>query len=693
VERIAAAVEAAGFTCQVIDHSALSSAAEWFSRVEDSHDFVLYVAEADEPAWAALCARQVDRVFVVGQCLLAPPNRPLPHAGVLDAQRRTDLILLRDPRMARPHNTSVWIDAVQPGRWFQAQEGDQADADRLARVITGTAVGVVMSGGGARAYSHIGALRALRDAGVPIDFVGGSSMGAVVAAGPAMGWSLEELEDRIRKSFVDSDPLSDITFPMLAMTRANKVERLLEQAYGDTDMADLSRPFFAVSTNLTAGRIEVHRRGLMRRAMRASIAIPGLLPPVVIDGQVLVDGAVLNNLPAEVMRQMNSGPVIGIDMSQARGVDPALIQHPPSIWRLLATGAWRRGPPIVSIMMRSATLTSDAEIERSRAIVDILIQPTPDGVDIRDWKAYGPAVDAGYRAMQAELETLDGPVTGLRRRRSAPRNQKQTRKRQKRHPVRPTRERLRKRVGKRRKISVPHSRIILQRRQMRSQRRPLHPLQHRIRPGQGVQIGRGPDIHVLAGFGQHAVVGVGAQQGLDRLPVAQPVRPWPLRHDGAHGLVMQRIPRQRHLDRDHAVGRQQPRQPPQQPLMIRQPLQRSVGEDQVHGRVRHPRRQIRLHPLHIRTRRPRLLQHGRAGIQPDHSRARMPPFQQRRVLPRPAAQIHDQARLQIAGQPQQQIQRGPIPLGLEPAVLMGVPGGRQVAHGGELSRQGAALGK
>jgi NTE family protein len=417
VERVAAAIEASGFTCQVIDHSALSSATEWFSRVEDAHDFVLYVAEADEPAWAALCARQVDRVFVVGQCLLAPPNRPLPHAGVLDAQRRTDLILLRDPRMARPANTSVWIDAVQPGRWFQAVEGDQADADRIARVITGMGVGVVMSGGGARAYSHIGALRALRDAGVPVDFVGGSSMGAVIAAGPAMGWSLEELEERIRRSFVDSDPLSDITFPMLAMTRAKKVDGLLQAAYGDIDMADLARPFFAVSTNLTSGRIEVHRRGLMRRAMRASIAIPGLLPPIVIDGQVLVDGAVLSNLPAEVMRQMNSGPVIGIDMSQARGVDPALIEHPPSIWRLLATGAWRRGPPIVSIMMRSATLTTDLEIERSRAIVDILVQPTPDGVDIRDWKAFAPAVDAGYRAMTVELEKLDGPVTGLRRRR------------------------------------------------------------------------------------------------------------------------------------------------------------------------------------------------------------------------------------------------------------------------------------
>ncbi|RZJ37985.1 MAG: cyclic nucleotide-binding protein, partial [Brevundimonas sp.] len=294
----------------------------------------------------------------------------------------------------------------------------QADADRLARVITGEAVGVVMSGGGARAYAHIGALRALRDAHVPIDFVGGSSMGAVIAAGPAMGWSLEELEDRIKRSFVDSDPLSDITFPMLAMTRAHKVDRLLQAAYGEIDMADLALPFFAVSTNLTSGRIEVHRRGVMRRAMRASIAIPGLLPPVVIDGQVLVDGAVLNNLPAEVMRQMNSGPVIGIDMSQARGVDPDLILHPPSIWRLLATGAWRRGPPIVSIMMRSATLTTDAEIERSRGVVDILVQPTPDGVDGGDEGLPVADVDAGYRAMQAELETLDGPVTGLRRRRS-----------------------------------------------------------------------------------------------------------------------------------------------------------------------------------------------------------------------------------------------------------------------------------
>jgi NTE family protein len=116
------------------------------------------------------------------------------------------------------------------------------------------------------------------------------------------------------------------------------------------------------------------------------------------------------------MRQMHSGPIIGVDMSQARGVDANLIQHPPSIWRLIVTGAWRRGPPIVSIMMRSATLTTDADLESSRAATDVLIQPMPDRLDIRDWKGFDLGVAAGYQAARDVLAGLDRPVTQLRRR-------------------------------------------------------------------------------------------------------------------------------------------------------------------------------------------------------------------------------------------------------------------------------------
>jgi len=199
------------------------------------------------------------------------------------------------------------------------------------------------------------------------------------------------------------------------MTRAGKVARLLEAAYGDIDMADLAIPFFAVSSNLTTGGIEVHRRGLLRRAMRATISIPGVMPPVVIDGQVLVDGAVLKNFPTDVMRTLNRGPIVGVDMSQTRGVDPKTLENPPSWLKWIVSGAWKKGPPIVSILMRAATITTDADLERSRANTDLLILPQPEGMDIRDWKSYDIPVAAGYAAANEALATLDRPVEALRR--------------------------------------------------------------------------------------------------------------------------------------------------------------------------------------------------------------------------------------------------------------------------------------
>lgn len=416
VERVAACVEAMGFTCRVIDHSALSSAKEWFSRVEDSHDYVLYVAESDEPTWAALCARQVDRLFLVGDPLLAPPATTPRRAGPEDAHRQPDLILLRDARMEKPANTRVWLDAVDPARWFHCVDGVPEDAGRIARVVSGTAVGLVFSGGAARAYAHIGVVQALREARVPFDFIGGASMGAVIAAGPALGWTDHELDCRIRKAFVESDPLSDLAFPIVAMTRAKKVERLLQEAYGEVEIEDMPLPFFCISSNLTSGHVQIHRRGLLRRAIRASISIPGVMPPVVIDGQVLVDGAVLKNFPSDIMRQLNSGPIVGSDVSQARGVDPASLHHPSWI-RWILSGAWKKGPPIVSVLMRAATLVTDSELEGSRAKTDLLILPTPEGMDIRDWKAYDGPVEAGYAAAVAALSTLNGPVQMMRRHR------------------------------------------------------------------------------------------------------------------------------------------------------------------------------------------------------------------------------------------------------------------------------------
>ena len=199
-------------------------------------------------------------------------------------------------------------------------DGSDADIDRLARVLTGQSVGLVLSGGAARAYAHIGAMRALKQRGVPIDFVGGVSMGAIIAAGLAMGWDDDELDRRIRKAFVETSPLDDIALPMIAMTHGDKVRERLTEHFGDRYIADLWLPFFCLSSNLTTGAYQLQDR-LVREALTASSSLPGILPPVISGNDVLVDGAVMKNFPADVMRSIQLGPIVGVDVGRGRSIE------------------------------------------------------------------------------------------------------------------------------------------------------------------------------------------------------------------------------------------------------------------------------------------------------------------------------------------------------------------------------------
>jgi NTE family protein len=350
-----------------------------------------------------------------------PPPPPLPEALAaepLQVQQLTDLILLHPAGQGAPSGSEAWVDSLRPARLFHLRDGHDGDADRLARVLTGQSVGLVLSGGGARAYAHVGAVKALRERGVPIDFVGGVSMGAIVGAGLAMGWDDAELEMRIRKAFVDSSPLDDIAFPMIALTHGDKVRERLTEHFGDRRIGDLWLPFFCLSANLTTGAYQLHRTGLVREALRASISLPGVLPPVTIDNNVLVDGAVLKNFPADLMRAIQLGPIVGIDVGRGRSIEAEDVAPPPSLWRWLISGDWRRGPPIVSVLIRSATVRAGAEMIVSHAATDVLVQPDVDEIEIRDWKAFDRAVEIGYRATLEALDGLSRPVVDLRRRAS-----------------------------------------------------------------------------------------------------------------------------------------------------------------------------------------------------------------------------------------------------------------------------------
>ncbi|MDR3513505.1 MAG: patatin-like phospholipase family protein [Caulobacteraceae bacterium] len=417
VEALAAEITGFGYSVTTMGEEAQHAPTEWFSNVEQAHDFVLYAAEAGQTAWKHIVGRQVDRLFRIGRGDRAPPTQIDLYAfEALESHRFVDLVLIQPADRARPTGADAWIDAVRPARLFHLRQGARDDVQRMARTLAGLSIGLVLSGGGARAYAHIGAIRALRAAKAPIDFVGGVSMGAIIAAAVAMGWDDEEIDWRIRKAFVESSPVDDIAVPLIALTQGEKVRMRLKEHFGDQEIADLWLPFFCLSSNLTSGNYQLHQRGMLRRALRASIAIPGLLPPMTQGDNVLVDGAVMKNFPADIMRSMHLGPIVGVDVTRGKSIVAADVARPDTVWRWIFSGQWRKGPPIVSLLLRTATVSTARDIAANREASDVLILPKMDDVEIRDWDAYDLAVEAGRAATEEALAKLSHAVTDLRRR-------------------------------------------------------------------------------------------------------------------------------------------------------------------------------------------------------------------------------------------------------------------------------------
>jgi NTE family protein len=417
VDSVAQGLAELGHRVKILDKAFHGTASDAFNSIEAEHDYVLHVAEVHESHWRLLSTRQVDQVFLLADYDQLPDATQI-SGEVSSLHRAPDLILLYPPDLKKgslKNRTKAYIDLIEPHRWFHCHRDAKPDAARIARTISGQSIGLVLSGGGARAFAHIGAIEALIDAKLPFDFIGGTSMGAIIGACLAHEWSFSELQARIRDAFVVSSPLDDISFPFLAMSSGRKVDERLTNNFGDVHIEDLPLPFYCVSSNLTDGNIKIHRTGLLRQALRASIALPGVIPPVIAEGQVLVDGGVMRSFPAGLMRHMHLGTVVGLDVTRAKGLDPKSLIVPKNLPQWIMGGDWRRGPPIVSILMRSATITTAADLAQARAATDFLVIPQPGTIEIRDFHAYDEAVTEGYRACAEALAQLEVPVGMLRK--------------------------------------------------------------------------------------------------------------------------------------------------------------------------------------------------------------------------------------------------------------------------------------
>lgn len=381
-----------------------------FDAQETAADVVLLAARVSDSAWYRFALRHADRFIVFARRDARPP-RPFPMSPSEESPARrfrlVDLVILHEGTQSS--TAREWATAVDAHRIFHWSS--DSTLARLARVIAGRSVGLVLSGGGARAYAHVGAVKALRERGVPIDFLAGASMGAIICACIAMGWDDAEIERRIRDAFVVSNPLGDHVFPVVALTRGGLVEARLERHFGDALIEELDTPFLCVSSELTRGVLRIHKMGGLRQALRASISLPGILPPVVDDSALLVDGAVINNFPTDLMSGFHRGLTIGIDVAEEGTIRVEDFINPPGFFNWIRRHGLKAPPPIVSLLMRAATAREEG-VKRVHP-ADILVTPKVPGVELRDWKKYDLAVADGYRAMNAALEERAADIDAI----------------------------------------------------------------------------------------------------------------------------------------------------------------------------------------------------------------------------------------------------------------------------------------
>ncbi len=386
---------------------------QWLSSIENRFRYIIYQADDELSPWTQRCLRQADRILwaaesgddpalssLEGGASEAWQDRPMPPSS---------LVLLHPDDGSEPRGTARWLSSRNVESHFHLRLGSKRDIERLARTLTGRAVSLVLGGGGARAAADLGVLRALEEAQVSVDLVGGTSMGAIMAAFVAMRLSSQEATRTCERRFAS---LFDYTLPIVALLAGRRIYRQLSATFEDRSIEDLWLPYFCVSTSLTRAEQHIHRSGALVEAIRASISLPGVMPPYHWQDELLIDGGLLNNLPIDVMRSHNhGGQVVAVDVTPEVDImASADLPHAVSGWSLL----WRRlnpfaqaasVPHILNLLTRATVVPSihsrGQALENSMA--DLYLRIPVEDWKLLDFSALGEIAQRGFDASWKEI--------------------------------------------------------------------------------------------------------------------------------------------------------------------------------------------------------------------------------------------------------------------------------------------------
>ena len=382
----------------------------YLDELEASHEYVLLLADAQPSLWTQRCSRRCDEVLLLAdadqpaqlhdnerQCLMNRPGR---------SEAVETLVLLHPANRRIPTGTRQWLERRPLACHLHLRPALQRDMARLARIQSCTAVGLVLAGGGARGLAHLGVFQALQEAGIEIDVVGGTSIGSVMAALVAMDQPLPELMAVAKRAF-SVNPTGDFNLlPMLSLLAGRRLRRVVRDAIvelmgSEIDIEDLWKSYYCVASNYSQACEAVLQRGNLLQSVLASISIPGALPPVLVNGDLLCDGGTFNNFPVDTMRGMRGvGRVVGVDLSFRSPRRIELEQVPGALALFIDRLRPRRKrryrlPSLMAYLMNVTVLYSTSRQRQAQRLTDLCFNPPLERVGMLQWNKFDTIVAQG----------------------------------------------------------------------------------------------------------------------------------------------------------------------------------------------------------------------------------------------------------------------------------------------------------
>lgn len=389
-------------------------------QIESENDFVLLISDSEPTPWTERCCRHCDELL-----LLADPDQAVAlHAietqCLISRPPRTDateiLVLLQPEDRLSPTGTQAWLARRPLADHVHIRPTLPRDMARLARLVSRNGVGLVLAGGGARGLAHLGIYRALLEKNVDIDLVGGTSIGAVMAALVGMDRPLDLTTATAKRAFA-INPTGDFNWlPMISLISGRRLRRVVEGSIQTltgqpAQIEDLWKNFFCIASNYSQAREQLLDEGSLAKSLLASVAIPGALPPVILRGDLLCDGGTFNNLPADVMRgRWGIGRVIGVDLGSNKPRRFEMDEVPGSLALLrdkLRPRAKRRYrlPDLSALLMNVTVLYSTSRQRQVRKDIDLYFNPPLQRIGMLQWSRFDELVKLGYEHAIEVLET------------------------------------------------------------------------------------------------------------------------------------------------------------------------------------------------------------------------------------------------------------------------------------------------